>query len=138
MGPGIGRASKPRSVGAYAAEGIGTLLLVFFICGILSVGNAHVLQLDLAGLGMRREGYAAMASCPGRCSYSIGLSMPKLECLRRFRLPDALLPPKALSLPEKPRTCPQNSSPRKLGRAPSAKRLRRGRRGAFTLAGAEG
>jgi hypothetical protein len=56
MGAGIGRASKPRSVGAYAAEGIGTLLLVFFICGILSVGNAHVLQLDLAGLGMRREG----------------------------------------------------------------------------------
>ena len=37
---------------AYAAEGIGTFLLVFFICAVISVGNAGVLQLDLAGLGM--------------------------------------------------------------------------------------
>jgi aquaporin NIP len=37
---------------AFAAEGVGTFLLVFFICGVLSVGNAHVLQLDLAGLGI--------------------------------------------------------------------------------------
>jgi aquaporin NIP len=44
--------TKARSVAAYAAEGIGTFLLVFFICGVLSVGNAGVLQLDLAGLGM--------------------------------------------------------------------------------------
>ncbi|MDX6594101.1 MAG: aquaporin [Gaiellales bacterium] len=41
-----------RSVAAYAAEGIGTFLLVFFICGVISVGNAGALQLDLAGLGL--------------------------------------------------------------------------------------
>ena len=45
-------AVEARSVAAYAAEGIGTFLLVFFICGVLSVGNAGVLQLDIAGLGM--------------------------------------------------------------------------------------
>src|SRR3954467_3584479 len=43
---------EARGVTAYAAEGVGTFLLVFFICGVLSVGNAGVLQLDLAGLGM--------------------------------------------------------------------------------------
>ena len=43
---------EARSVAAYAAEGIGTLLLVFFICAILSVANAGALQLDLAGLGL--------------------------------------------------------------------------------------
>src|SRR3954449_4533290 len=43
---------EARSVAAYAAEGIGTFLLVFFICGVISVGNAGVLQLDLAGLGL--------------------------------------------------------------------------------------
>jgi MIP family channel proteins len=43
---------EARGLAAYAAEGIGTFLLVFFICGVISVGNAHVLQLDLAGLGM--------------------------------------------------------------------------------------
>lgn len=43
---------KARSAAAYAAEGIGTFLLVFFICAVISVGNAGVLQLDLAGLGM--------------------------------------------------------------------------------------
>lgn len=41
-----------RGLDAYAAEGIGTFLLVFFICAVISVGNAGVLQLDLAGLGM--------------------------------------------------------------------------------------
>jgi MIP family channel proteins len=45
-------AIEARSVTAYAAEGIGTFLLVFFICGVLSVGNAGALQLDIAGLGM--------------------------------------------------------------------------------------
>ncbi|MDX6707362.1 MAG: aquaporin [Solirubrobacteraceae bacterium] len=46
-------AVEARTVTAYAAEGIGTFLLVFFICGILSVANAPGgLQLDLAGLGM--------------------------------------------------------------------------------------
>jgi glycerol uptake facilitator protein len=43
-------ASRDRA--AFAAEGIGTFLLVFFICGVLSVGNAGVLQLDIAGLGL--------------------------------------------------------------------------------------
>jgi len=47
-----GASIEARSVAAYVAEGIGTFLLVFFICAVLSVGNAHVLQLDLAGLGM--------------------------------------------------------------------------------------
>ena len=45
-------AIEARSVAAYAAEGIGTFLLVFFICSVLSVGNAGVLQLDIAGLGL--------------------------------------------------------------------------------------
>jgi glycerol uptake facilitator protein len=45
-------AVEARTVAAYAAEGIGTFLLVFFICAVLSVGNAGVLQLDIAGLGM--------------------------------------------------------------------------------------
>jgi MIP family channel proteins len=43
---------EARNVAAYAAEGIGTFLLVFFICAVLSVGNAGVLQLDIAGLGL--------------------------------------------------------------------------------------
>jgi MIP family channel proteins len=42
-----------RSVAAYAAEGVGTFILVFFICGILSVGNVPgPLHLDLAALGL--------------------------------------------------------------------------------------
>jgi glycerol uptake facilitator protein len=45
-------AVEAKSATAYAAEGIGTFLLVFFICAVLSVGNAGVLQLDIAGLGM--------------------------------------------------------------------------------------
>jgi glycerol uptake facilitator protein len=45
-------AVEARTVAAYAAEGIGTFLLVFFICSVLSVGNAGVLQLDIAGLGL--------------------------------------------------------------------------------------
>jgi MIP family channel proteins len=43
---------EARSATAYAAEGVGTFLLVFFICGVLSVGNAGALRLDLAGLGL--------------------------------------------------------------------------------------
>ena len=43
---------EARSVAAYAAEGIGTFLLVFFICSVLSVGNAGALTLDIAGLGL--------------------------------------------------------------------------------------
>jgi MIP family channel proteins len=46
-------AVEARTMTAFAAEGVGTFLLVFFICGILSVaGAAGGLQLDLAGLGM--------------------------------------------------------------------------------------
>jgi MIP family channel proteins len=43
---------QARGVAAYVAEGVGTFLLVFFICAVLSVGNAGALQLDLAGLGL--------------------------------------------------------------------------------------
>jgi glycerol uptake facilitator-like aquaporin len=42
-------AIEARTVEAYAAEGIGTFLLVFFICAVISVANTGVLQL--AGLG---------------------------------------------------------------------------------------
>src|SRR4051812_16857218 len=45
-------AIEARSVAAYWAEGVGTFLLVFFICSILSVANAGSLGLDLAGLGL--------------------------------------------------------------------------------------
>jgi MIP family channel proteins len=34
------------------AEGVGTFLLVFFICAVLSVGGAGSLSLDIAGLGL--------------------------------------------------------------------------------------
>jgi MIP family channel proteins len=52
-GSGSHEATLPaRGFAAYAAEGIGTFLLVFFICGVISAGNAGVLQLDLAGLGL--------------------------------------------------------------------------------------
>jgi MIP family channel proteins len=43
---------EARTVAAYAAEGVGTFLLVFFICSLLSIKSAGGLQLDLAGLGM--------------------------------------------------------------------------------------
>jgi len=43
---------EARSAAAYWAEGVGTFLLVFFICSILSVANAGSLGLDLAGLGL--------------------------------------------------------------------------------------
>jgi MIP family channel proteins len=45
-------AVEAREPTAYAAEAIGTFLLVFFICAVISVGNADVLQLDIAGLGL--------------------------------------------------------------------------------------
>ena len=41
---------EPRGGPAYAAEIIGTFLLVFFICGFISVGSAG--GFDLAGLGL--------------------------------------------------------------------------------------
>jgi MIP family channel proteins len=45
-------AVEARPSAAYAAEGVGTFLLVFFICAVISVGNAGVLPLDIAGLGL--------------------------------------------------------------------------------------
>jgi MIP family channel proteins len=45
-------AVEARTSAAYAAEGVGTFLLVFFICAVVSVGNADTLQLDIAGLGL--------------------------------------------------------------------------------------
>jgi MIP family channel proteins len=45
-------AVESRGHAAFAAEALGTFLLVFFICGVISVGNAGVLQLDVAGLGL--------------------------------------------------------------------------------------
>jgi MIP family channel proteins len=45
-------AVEARTTAAFAAEGIGTFLLVFFICGVLSVGGAGGLTLDIAGLGL--------------------------------------------------------------------------------------
>jgi MIP family channel proteins len=45
-------AIEVRGATAYAGEGIGTFLLVFFICAVLSVGSAGPLQLDIAGLGL--------------------------------------------------------------------------------------
>jgi glycerol uptake facilitator protein len=45
-------AIEARGATAYAAEGVGTFLLVFFICAVLSVGSAGPLSLDIAGLGL--------------------------------------------------------------------------------------
>jgi MIP family channel proteins len=45
-------AIQARGMTAYVAEGVGTFLLVFFICAVISAGNGGALQLDIAGLGM--------------------------------------------------------------------------------------
>jgi glycerol uptake facilitator protein len=51
--PRVDAIVEARTVASYLAEGIGTFLLVLFICGVLSVGAAAGgLQLDLAGLGL--------------------------------------------------------------------------------------
>lgn len=42
----------PRGPAAYGAELVGTFLLVFLICGVVSVGQNESLPLDLAGLGL--------------------------------------------------------------------------------------
>jgi MIP family channel proteins len=47
-----GEAADPREPAAYLAELIGTFLLVFFVCGVISVGTNTTLRLDLAGLGL--------------------------------------------------------------------------------------
>lgn len=43
---------EPRGPAAYGAEVIGTFLLVFFICGVISIGSNAAVPLDLAGLGL--------------------------------------------------------------------------------------
>jgi MIP family channel proteins len=43
---------EQRGVAAFAGELIGTFLLVFFICGVISVGHSTALRLDIAGLGL--------------------------------------------------------------------------------------
>jgi aquaporin NIP len=43
---------EPRGPEAYAAELIGTFLLVLFVCGVISVGGNRTVPLDLAGLGL--------------------------------------------------------------------------------------
>jgi MIP family channel proteins len=48
----VREAPEPRGGAAYAAEMIGTFLLVLFICGVLSISNGHGPALDLAGLGL--------------------------------------------------------------------------------------
>lgn len=45
-------APEARGPAAYVAELIGTFLLVFFICGVISVAANGALALDLAGLGL--------------------------------------------------------------------------------------
>jgi MIP family channel proteins len=82
-----------RSMLAYAAEGIGTFLLVFFICAVISVGNAHVLQLDLAGLGMLHAltlgvlVYALAASSGAHFNPAITVAM---LAIRQIRARDAV------------------------------------------------
>jgi MIP family channel proteins len=81
-------------VSAYAAEGIGTFLLVFFICGVLSVANAPGgLQLDLAGLGMLHAlilgvlVYALGASSGAHFNPAVTLGM---LAIRQIRARDAV------------------------------------------------
>jgi MIP family channel proteins len=83
---------EPRTVSAYAAEGVGTFLLVFFICAVISVGNAGVLQLDLAGLGMLHAltlgvlVYALAASSGAHFNPAITVAM---LAIRQIRVRDA-------------------------------------------------
>jgi MIP family channel proteins len=83
---------EPRRMPAYAAEGVGTFLLVFFICAVLSVGNAGVLQLDLAGLGMLHAltlgvlVYALAASSGAHFNPAITVAM---LAIRQIRARDA-------------------------------------------------
>jgi aquaporin NIP len=47
-----GEQPEPRGTAAFTAELVGTFLLVFFVCGVISVGGNRVVPLDLAGLGL--------------------------------------------------------------------------------------
>jgi MIP family channel proteins len=83
---------EARSMLAYAAEGVGTFLLVFFICAVISVGNAGVLQLDLAGLGLLHAltlgvlVYALAASSGAHFNPAITVAM---LAIRQIRARDA-------------------------------------------------
>jgi aquaporin NIP len=83
---------EARGAAAYAAEGLGTFLLVFFICAVISVGNADVLQLDLAGLGLLHAltlgvlVYALAASSGAHFNPSITVAM---LAIRQIRARDA-------------------------------------------------
>jgi MIP family channel proteins len=85
-------AIEARTVAAYAAEGIGTLLLVFFVGGVISVGNAGGLQLDLAGLGMLHAlilgvlVYALGASSGAHFNPAVTVAM---VAIRQIRVRDA-------------------------------------------------
>lgn len=48
----VREAPEPRGPAAYAAEVVGTFLLVFAVCGVISVGSNQAVPLDLAGLGL--------------------------------------------------------------------------------------
>ena len=48
----VRRDPQPRGPAAYGAEVIGTFLLVFFICGLISISSNQAVSLDLAGLGL--------------------------------------------------------------------------------------
>jgi MIP family channel proteins len=81
-------AVEARTVAAYAAEGVGTFLLVFFICGILSVANSGGLQLDLAGLGLLHAlvlgvlVYALAASSGAHFNPAVTVAMLSLRQIR--------------------------------------------------------
>jgi MIP family channel proteins len=85
-------AIEARTVAAYAAEGVGTFLLVFFICGVLSVGNGGGLQLDIAGLGLLHAltlgvlVYALGASSGGHFNPAVTTAM---LAIRQIRARDA-------------------------------------------------
>jgi MIP family channel proteins len=80
---------EARSAAAFAAEGIGTFVLVFFICGVLSVGNAGALKLDIAGLGLLHAltlgvlVYALAASSGAHFNPAVTVSMVAIGQIRR-------------------------------------------------------
>jgi MIP family channel proteins len=79
---------EARTAVAFAAEGIGTFLLVLFICGLLSVGSAGGLQLDLAGLGMLHAlvlgvlVYALAASSGAHFNPAVTIGMLAIRAIR--------------------------------------------------------
>jgi MIP family channel proteins len=82
-------AIEARSAAAFAAEGIGTFLLVLFICAVLSVGSAGALKLDLAGLGILHAltlgvlVYALAASSGAHFNPAVTIGMLAIRQIRR-------------------------------------------------------